>query len=184
MRRTTNTCGPEIYDRELTAENLFAIQSEISNAIAEQLHATLSPDEQERINAMPTANLEAYDAYLKGRQLLTNRLSAEMEQAIGEFEKAVELDPAFALAWTNLAYTQEMLAEMRDEPLENTRAARQAAIDRALELDPLLGEAWIVSGHPIRRTESQRRSRACFPQGNEETESQLCRWVFQLRTGD
>jgi TolB-like protein/cytochrome c-type biogenesis protein CcmH/NrfG len=136
----------EIYDRELTAENLFAIQSEISSAIADQLRATLSPDEIKRINAMPTDNLKAYNAYLRGRQLLTNRLSEELGLAVQEFKHAVELDPGFVLAWVSLAYSHELVALIRDEPLERTHAVRQAAIDRALDLDPLLGEAWTAQG--------------------------------------
>ena len=57
----------ETFDRKLTAENLFAIQSEISTRIAEALQATLSPAEEQRLRQMPTANLDAYDAYLRGR---------------------------------------------------------------------------------------------------------------------
>ena len=65
----------EIYDRELTAENLFAIQSEISQAIADALQATLTPDEKGRINTAPTNNLQAHDAFLRGRQLMATRNS-------------------------------------------------------------------------------------------------------------
>ena len=60
----------EIFDRELTAENLFAIQSEISERIAAALKTTLSPEEQQAISERPTENLAAYDAYLLGRQLM------------------------------------------------------------------------------------------------------------------
>lgn len=155
----------EIYDRELTAENLFAIQSEISNAIADQLRATLSPDEQQRINAMPTDNLEAYNAYMRGRQLLNNRLTEELDLALQEFERAVELDPAFALAWVGVAYSQELAAAIRDEPSERTSAVRQAAIDRALDLDPLLGEAWIVQGTIYREQRRSEDARRAFERG-------------------
>ena len=60
----------EIFDRELNAENLFAIQSEITRAIADALQATLSPEEKDRINTMPTQNLAAFEAYQRGRQLM------------------------------------------------------------------------------------------------------------------
>ena len=55
----------EIFDRELTADNLFAIQSEISAEIAKALKATLSPEEQDRLNERPTDNLAAYNSYLR-----------------------------------------------------------------------------------------------------------------------
>ena len=63
----------EIYDRELTAENLFAVQSEITRIIADALQAELSTDEQRRIDARPTDNLQAYEAYMRGRQLMATR---------------------------------------------------------------------------------------------------------------
>ena len=89
----------EIYDRELTAENLFAVQSEITKMIADALQAELSTDEQQRIDTMPTDNLQAYEAYMRGRQLMATRNTANLILAIEEFEKATEIDPLFALAW-------------------------------------------------------------------------------------
>ncbi len=93
----------EIFDRELTAENLFAIQSEISQNIANALKTVLSLEEKTRINTRPTDNLQAYDSYLRGRQLMATREAAKLEQAVEEFNKAVELDPQFALAWVGVA---------------------------------------------------------------------------------
>ncbi|RLA29977.1 MAG: hypothetical protein DRR11_14390, partial [Gammaproteobacteria bacterium] len=89
----------EIYNRELTAENLFAVQSEITRLIADALQAELSTDEQRRINARPTDNLQAYDAYMRGRQLMATRDSARLKLATEEFSKATSFDPLFALAW-------------------------------------------------------------------------------------
>ena len=62
----------ETYDRELTAKNLFSIQSEISIAIADALHAALSPEEKQKVDAVPTDNLHALEAYLKGKQLMAS----------------------------------------------------------------------------------------------------------------
>ena len=87
----------EIYDRELTAENLFAVQSEITRIIADALQAELSTDEQRRLDARPTDNLLAYDAYMRGRQLMATRNSANLKLATEEFSKATRLDPLFAL---------------------------------------------------------------------------------------
>ncbi len=109
--KTDEHLWAEIYDRKLNAENLFSIQSEISEAIAAALEATLSPEEQQRINTTPTQNMAAYDAYLRGRQLMASRDSAKLKLATEAFTEAVELDPQFALAWVNLADSTLLLAD-------------------------------------------------------------------------
>ncbi|HSG96899.1 MAG TPA: tetratricopeptide repeat protein [Woeseiaceae bacterium] len=131
----------EIYDRELTAENLFAIQSEISQAIADALHATLSPEEIERINMAPTDNLEAFDHYLRGRNLMASRAVDELELATAEFLEAVSLDPRFALAWIGVADSHSLLEAYSDIEHGAYFEIRDDAINRALEIDPRLGEA-------------------------------------------
>jgi len=136
----------EIYDRELTAENLFAIQSEISKAIADALHATLSPEEERRIATAPTDNLEAFDHYLRGRQLMSTREVDELEASTHEFLKAVELDPEFALAWVGVADSHNLLSNYADLPEGAFYDIRDEAINRALEVDPHLGEAYASLG--------------------------------------
>ncbi len=93
----------ESYDRELTTRNLFAIQSEISEEIATALKATLTPDEQDRISAVRTENLEAYNLYLAGRSQLAQRGLDNLRIAREQFEQAIELDPQFADAYSGLA---------------------------------------------------------------------------------
>ena len=132
----------EIYDRELTIENLFAIQSEISSAIAEALHTTLSPEEQERIGLAKTSNLEAWDAYQRGKQLMETRVTAKLEEALTEFQKAVSLDPNFALAWVGTADAYFHLTFYGSVDRIRGLELREAAVNRALELDPELGEAY------------------------------------------
>jgi TolB-like protein len=78
----------ETYDRELTAEELFAVQSEISRMIADALQAELSPDEKLRVEARPTDNLQAYEAYMRGRQLMATRNAAKLKLAVEEFKNA------------------------------------------------------------------------------------------------
>ena len=136
----------EIFDRELTAENLFAIQSEISQSIAAALQATLSPEETARINTVPTQNLQAYDAYLRGRQLMASRQSAELEQSIEAFNKAVDLDPEFALAWVGVADSHNLLAVYGSLNQELANSIREDAIKRALTIDDKLGEAYASLG--------------------------------------
>jgi TolB-like protein/Tfp pilus assembly protein PilF len=132
----------EIFDRELTAENLFAIQSEISEAIADALEATLSPEEERRVNARPTEDLAAYDAYLRGRQLIATRNSEKLEQAIEEFRTAVTLDPQFALAWVGLADSYNLLTGYGSFPAHESIPLQEEALDRALALDSNLGEIY------------------------------------------
>jgi len=136
----------ETYDRELTAENLFAIQSEISTRIAEALQATLSPDEQKRLNRMPTENLDAYDAYLRGRQLMATRVTANLKRSVEEFRRAVTLDPQFALAWVGLADSVYLTTLYTDAPRADIIAQVEDAVARALALDPGLGEAYASQG--------------------------------------
>ena len=132
----------EIYDRELTAENLFAIQSEISQAIAEALQATLTPDEKGRINSAPTNNLQAHDAFLRGRQLMATRESDSLQRAVTEFKKAVELDPQFALAWVGLADSYSLLINYGTLSLEESIPLQEDAVNHALAINDQLGEAY------------------------------------------
>lgn len=144
--KTDEHLWAEIFDRELTTDNLFAIQSEISQAIADALEATLSPAEQEQINRKPTENLAAYNAYLLGRQLLPKRTSVAMEQAMEEFKRAVELDPEFALAWVGIAESAMLRRTYGSYPLDQTISNMENAINHALDIDPLLGEAYASQG--------------------------------------
>ncbi|HYV42273.1 MAG TPA: tetratricopeptide repeat protein, partial [Thermoanaerobaculia bacterium] len=107
--RTDEHLWAETYDREL--KDVFAIQSEVAQQIAAALRATLSPAEKKRIEQNPTRNLAAYDQYLKGRELYYRYRKADNESALGLFQKALELDPGFALAYAGLgdAYAQRAL---------------------------------------------------------------------------
>ena len=136
----------ETYDRELTAENVFAIQSEIARSIASTLHARLLPGEREIIDTVPTRNLEAYDAYLLGRRHMSTRRNSDLQKAREYFEHAVQLDPGFALAYTGLADTLILLSQYeRGDPDALLGQAKDAA-GRALELNPGLGEAYTSLG--------------------------------------
>jgi TolB-like protein len=85
------------YDRELSASNIFAIQSEISTSIANALRAKLSPDEQERIAEIPTQNVEALEAYFAGQQMLYRRDAQALQSAIKYFERAIKLNRYLAI---------------------------------------------------------------------------------------
>ena len=131
------------FDRELTVENLFAIQSEISQKIAAELEATLSPAQTQRINRIPTHDLAAYDAYLRGKQLMAARVASKLEQAMREFRKAVQLDPDFALAWVGLADSYYLLPFYGNFDRAEMLPMQDQAVGLALEIDPDLGEAYV-----------------------------------------
>ncbi|HEY5776224.1 MAG TPA: hypothetical protein VIS57_09075, partial [Xanthomonadales bacterium] len=136
----------EIFDREMTAENLFAIQSEISQKIANALEATLSPEETQRLNDFPTQSMEAYNAYLRGRQLLPQRNARGLEQALEAFGEAVKLDPDFALAWVGIADSAILLRTHGSIDTEKQIQITENAVGRALDIDPNLGEAYASKG--------------------------------------
>ena len=136
----------EIFDRELSAENLFSIQSEISQKIANALETTLSPEETERLNDFPTQSMEAYNAYLRGRQLLPQRNAEDLGKAMESFELAVKLDPEFALAWVGIAESAALLEAHGTLNPDAQLQIMQTAVDRALQIDPNLGEAYVSQG--------------------------------------
>jgi len=127
------------YDAELTATNIFEIQTEISTAIANALRATLSPDEQKRIAAVPTENTEALEAYFIGRYqyLDLDRSADSLAKAIAQFEHAIALDPNFALAYSGLAEASmqfPFFAETADPVLVSMEVADAA--QKAIDLEP------------------------------------------------
>ena len=136
----------ESYDRELTAANIFAIQSEVAAAIAGALKATLTAGEKARVNAVPTQNLEAWENYQLGRQRLAKRTSTGFTEAERYFRKAIELDPNFALAYSGLADSLAVSLDYTDAPRAATLERAQAAVDAALNLDPGLADAWASAG--------------------------------------
>ena len=110
----------ETYDRELTAANIFAIQSEVAAAIADALKATLTPAEQARAKAVATQNLQAWEAYQLGKQRMAKRASADLADAEQFFRKAIDLDPKFALAYVGLADTLDLQVTYSGAPKEST----------------------------------------------------------------
>ncbi len=152
----------EIFDRELTAENLFAIQSEISERIAAALETTLSPREQQAINERPTENLAAYNAYLLGRQLMARRGVDDLKRAQEEFTRATELDPQFALAWVGIAETANLLVGNNRLKFTETMEVIESAARKALEINDQLGEAYLSLAEVDYRNEREAEAEANF----------------------
>lgn len=130
------------YDREFNVQNIFGIQSDISEQISIALRAALTDNERDRIAAIPTQSLAAYSAYTEGRSDLHIRTLEKTLEAREHFEKAIELDPDYASAYSGLSDSLLLLfINHRYIPMEDAFALAEAALDKALQLDPDLADA-------------------------------------------
>ena len=131
----------ENYDESLSARSIFDIQSDVALQVAQAVGATFTPEDRAQIAGGPTDDLDAYNAYLLGRFWWNRRTDEALQRAIGYFEEAIELDNAYAMAYSGLADCYSGLGGNGAMPAhEAYPRAREAAL-RALELDETLGEA-------------------------------------------
>ena len=149
----------ESYDRELTAENIFDIQSEIAREIVRAVAIELTPDEERSISEIPTRNLAAYEAWLRAREYLNgaNYTANNEREAKPWLEKAIALDPDFSEAhallanvygaqyWRGLDTSEEFLTKYRGE------------VERALQLNPGSPTALLASAEYHYRVENDYR---------------------------
>jgi serine/threonine protein kinase/Tfp pilus assembly protein PilF len=133
----------ERYDREI--EDIFAIQDDISQAIVKALRVILTEGEKKAIESKPRTNIQAYDYYLRGRQFIHQLRRRSLEYARQMFNKAIELDPNYALAYTGVADASSLLYQYFDARDFNLRQADKAS-KKALELEPDLAEAQVSRG--------------------------------------
>ena len=135
----------EIYDRELTTENLFDIQSEIALAIADALEATLTEQEMADVRDVPTDNVAAYELYLQARQFTLGETRLGNQQALDMYEEALRLDPTFKLALVGMAdaHITTYWAQGGDTA---ARDAARATIERARAIDPDFPELSMIEG--------------------------------------
>jgi TolB-like protein/tetratricopeptide (TPR) repeat protein len=138
----------DTFDRKLT--DIFSVESEVAKAIADQLRAKLTGQEEQVIAAKPTDNPEAYDAYLRGLAytLKTGNTQANSLGAQRYLREAVRLDPKFALGWALLSDVDSRgyVTQALQPTLALREEARQAA-ETALTLQPNLGEALLAKGN-------------------------------------
>src|SRR6266704_3010443 len=137
----------DTFDRKLT--DVFSVESEVAKAIADQLQAKLTGQEQEVIAAKPTDNPQAYDAYLRGLAytLKTGFTPANSFGAQKYLKEAVRLDPKFALGWALLSYVDASgYLTQSLQPTVALREEAQKAAEMALTLQPILGEAVLAKG--------------------------------------
>jgi TolB-like protein/Tfp pilus assembly protein PilF/class 3 adenylate cyclase len=134
----------ESYNR--TLDDVFGVEGEVANAIADQLNAKLSGAEQKAVAEKPTQNAAAYDAYLRAIAIDNAATLETTKRVAGLYAEAVRLDPQFALAWARLAVARSQLYFNGIDLETNSGAAVKEAADRAMSLQPELGEAWLARG--------------------------------------
>lgn len=131
----------DTYDRQLTAENIFAIQAEIAASVAKALHATLSVEQKDRLAAVPTKSIGALEEYFAGRQEAAIRTVHALKSAAGRYERAIDYDPDFALAYVGLSDALQLLFVYGGLPLTEMQERVEPLIQKALQLDSSLGQA-------------------------------------------
>jgi len=201
--RTGHGVWAERYDRQL--EDIFAIQDEIVQSIAKALRVMLTEQEKQAIAKAPTANVKAYDYYLRGRQFFYQFRRRGYDFARQLFTRAIEIDPGYARAYAGIADCYSYLYMYWDATEGNLKAAEEAS-HRALLLDPELAEAHVARGLAISlskqyddaRIEFETairldpnifeayyfHARACFQQGKLEEAAKLFEHASQVNPDD
>jgi len=130
----------EAYERE--AGDVLKLQSEVARAIAQQVQAQLTPQEQARLGSAQTVNLEAYEAYLKGRYYLSTQYSSGEGLKLSKtyFEEAIQKDPGFARGYSGLADSYVWMALFHQIPPADAYRLATEAISRSRELNDTVGE--------------------------------------------
>jgi len=138
----------DTFDRKLT--DIFSVESEVAKAIADQLQAKLTGQQEQVIAAKPTDNLEAYDAYLRGLAY-TLKTGVTPAYALGAkkyLTEAVRLDRKFALAWALLSYVDAYgYLSLNLQPTPALREEARQAAETAITLQPNLGETILAKGY-------------------------------------
>jgi TolB-like protein/Tfp pilus assembly protein PilF len=127
------------YDRQL--EDVFAIQTELAQNVADALKTQMLGEERERIEKKPTQDIGAYTLYLKGRYYWNERSKDAVQKGIKYFEEAIKRDPGFALAYSGLADSYSVLVDHVHLPRSKGFPKAKEAARKALELDETLAEA-------------------------------------------
>ena len=134
----------EEYDREL--KDVFELMSDISQKVATEVKVVIAPKVRESIESIPTTNIEAYNLYLWGLYYINKNTKSELETSIDYFDSAIHLDPGFALAYAARGYSYQFLVRYSFIPRTEVQFKAKESIQKALELDPSLGQARATLG--------------------------------------
>ncbi|MGQ0702569.1 MAG: protein kinase domain-containing protein [Gemmatimonadales bacterium] len=133
------------YDRVI--DDIFEVQADIAGQVVERLGVALTERERTRLQDRPTANHEAYTLYLKGRYFWNKRTEKDIELALGYFQRAVDLDPGYSLAWVGIGDTWIFRGWYSLLSPRETFPKARTAVMRALEFDSTLAEAHTSLAH-------------------------------------
>lgn len=137
--RTDTHLWARSYQRNL--RDILAMQGEVARAIAGEIQIQLTPQEQARLERPRAVNPAAYEAYLKGRYHFEFHTGNELQKAMGEFQRAIQLDPSYALGYVGLSNAYHMLVFNGDASPQEVFPKAKDAVLKALQLDPQLAEA-------------------------------------------
>jgi len=193
----------EQYEREM--KDVFIIEEEIGRSIVDALKIQLSDKERKALEKVPTKNVEAYDFYLRGRQLFYQTKRSRIREARNMFSRAIEKDPYYALAHAGMADSYSYLYWYFDRREDNLQKA-MAASQKALELDPELAEAHAARGLAVslnkQYKEAEREfetairlnpnlfeayyffARICFVQGKKEEAAEMFEKACEVSPDD
>lgn len=145
----------ERYDREI--DDIFEVQSDIAEKVIEQLNVTLLQSEKEAIQEKPTDNVNAYDLFLKGKERFNspNYAKEDFEAALGYFEKAIKIEPDFALAHVYISRCHSSMYFFGHDVNEQRATNVKKSLDRAFAIDKDLPEAHLALGEWYYRYDRQ-----------------------------
>jgi TolB-like protein/Flp pilus assembly protein TadD len=138
------TLWADRYDRSL--EDVLGLQSDVAETVAREIAIQVTREEADQLAQRPAVNAEAHVEYLKGRHELANASPQAVTQSLRHFQRAIEIDPAFAPAWAGLAECHRFRAGRGMAPPAEASAESESAARKAVELDPLLPEAHAALG--------------------------------------
>ena len=153
----------EKYDRNI--KDIFAVQDEVANAIANALRIELSDEESMMISSSQTESIEAYDYYIKGRQLSYSYENFKRDEAIQLYKKAIEIDPKYALPYAGISRVRMSQRSMQGMDLEFSKMAiidAEKNAKKAVELGPNEAEAHFALGFFYNQTQKYNEAFSSF----------------------
>jgi len=175
------------YDRE--SDDVFAIQQDIATRVAEALTIPLLGDEAALLARAPTDSPEAFEAYMRGNYFLARYTGSAFEAAARDFDRAINLDPDFALAYVGLADAYLMQNRYGVLPLPDALAIAEPALDRAMQIDNRLGNAHAILGLARQRKGDIPGAQAAYERAidldpDSARAYQLYWWMLFVREGN
>ena len=142
--KTDESIWSKVFDRKLTTDNIFDLQSEITQSIANTLKTQISAKQLDILKERPTGNLEAYETFLKGRQLASKRNASALFEAKVLFEKCIALDPNFAQAYIQLGTVHHLMISYAEGDKKVNRSLAKKYLNKGLSLNENQAEAYAL----------------------------------------